>query len=231
MAITAGTPVVASASSNLTITLTAGRSVCVSCVWEGNSGVNGSTINAISFTGAGNGNATLIGSPRASGNGRVTTVQLAYLANVSTGGSTTVSVTWTGGSPVGGYWLTAVEFAGADTATFYDACTVTGADSPNTDTITLTTVSNNDLIFAYFTSGGQTTIPTIANYTGYTGAITNAHWTYGYYRLDAGAAGNNTISTGNTNANQWVWAAAGFKVAAVAGGIPKTTRLALMGVG
>jgi hypothetical protein len=119
-------------------------------------------------------------------------------------------VTWTGGSPVGGYWLTAVE---SDVALEYDNCEAKAVEPPNTDSVSLTTVTASDTVFGFFASAGQASLPTVTGYTGYTAQITNFFYTYGYYDLDVGAAGNKTITTSNTNASYWLWRVAGFKAA------------------
>jgi hypothetical protein len=156
---------------------------------------------------------TLIGTPSVLASGWTT--QMAYLGTVSSGGSKTITVTFSGA--VSSYVFLQELHDGSNGGIALDgSCNASNAASAN-PTCNVTTGSANSAIFAVLES--IDTDPTVgANYT-QLNETAWYQWEASEYDLDAGAAG--TYAADWTAASgRWTIAAAGFKPAsggAVAG--------------
>jgi hypothetical protein len=171
----------------------------------------------VSITISGESNATIHGSPHvpAGGDGYATT-QWASLANVTTGGTKTITVTWTPfvASSLGGAFALAV--AGGAAASILDVSAANDGNS-NTPSVSLTTTVANDLIVAVVNSNDGE--PSAGS--GYTlFDIPNVYiYDSSEYKLDAGAAGAKTVNFTTPGAGLgFTINAAAFKPGAAASG-------------
>lgn len=175
---------------------TAGRSVIVGVCWESTT----ITLNSVTCTGE---SVNLVGSPTTGGGARV---QLAYVAELSSGGSKTFTANFS--SSVAGAGIFAIEFAGGLASSFLDTSVNATATGTNPST-TLTTGQNNCLVI-----GVQVNTTGVATSgAGYTNIAGTSSWSKFFkaqYKLDAGAAGSNTVDWSNASSNTWIIQAASF---------------------
>lgn len=175
----------AGGASTVAVTIngvTAGNSLVVLCEWFGVTTISSITIS-------GESNATVVGSPAVNATGTVS-AQTAYLANVTTGGNKTVTLTLSGTSST--FNITVLEIVGANKASFVDASANynSGAGSVANTNSTITTVAANAALFASISANTGVT-PTAGS--GFTSVFAG---TFGAteYKLNAGAAGSQTVA-------------------------------------
>jgi hypothetical protein len=203
MAMTLGATLVHAAANGTTnapgaYVLTAGRGVIALVEWQQTSG---ETISSITVSGESN--MTLIGTP--SVNTNKFTTQMAYLGSVTSGGSKTITVNFSGSVP--SYVFLQELHDGSNGGIALDGSGNAFSDASTNPTVNVTTGSANSAIFAVLESFSDPAVG--ANYT----ELNETAW-YQYestmYDLDAGAAGtyaaNYTAASGG-----WSIAAAGFK--------------------
>ena len=202
----------------VTLTLTAGRSLVVIHNWA-----TSQTGTITSITCSNNSNLTLIGSPTRSAIDHNT--QFAYLSNIGTGGSQTVTVNMSVAQDE--MTTNVLEYIGGDTTGVYDNAVNSGSGNSANPSISLTTNTANALIVgccgddaADPTAGSGYTIITIANF-----------WNFcsGEDQLDMGAAGAKTVAFTAASGN-WIAVAAAFKIAGGAAAAEKNF-LSLLGAG
>lgn len=182
-------------------TLTTGRGVIALVVWQQTSG---ETISSVTVSGESN--MTVIGTPSVLATGWTT--QLAYLGTVTSGGSKTITVNWTGA--VNSYvWLQELHDGSNGGIALDGFCNASNAASAD-PTCNVTTGSANSAILGALESHDAD--PTVgANYTQLNETAFYS-WEASEYDLDAGAAG--TYAANWTAASgRWSIAAAGFKAA------------------
>jgi hypothetical protein len=144
--------------------------------------------------------------------------QLAYLSNIVTGGSKTITATLSGTCDSAS--IAVVEFQGGDTTGFYDAGTDASAGgSSGLLSVSVTPSVANACIVAIGNSSVGAITPH-ADYTAVTMDNINA-FVKGQYDVDVGAAGAKTVTMDPSGDNWWLIKAAAFKPA---GGAPATTR-------
>lgn len=207
MSITLGVAAVddgsSAAASTLVLTLagtTIGRSIVLGLAWD-------STTTISSITCTGESNLTLIGSPQfLSGNGYT---QLAYLGLNTTGGTKTITVTYTGSTSRRNG--AALELIGGKTGSLLDNFGSTSG-GPSADwSINITTGTNNAAILAVTTHGnGPRTTPG----GGYTDLQFGGVWGLhsAEYLLDASTAGSKTVNFTHTSTS-WGISVASFNSA------------------
>lgn len=152
-------------------------------------------------------------------------LQFAYLGQIANSGAKSIVATW---STTGDMRLTVFEVSGGDTTNFSDGAPQGATGNGTTASVGLTTGTSGCAIFALCSANGSDPTPD----TGYTViTLTNEQWfDGGQYDLDVGANGSKTVQM--TTSSDWVIAAAAFRVAGgAAGGVPKTSKLTLLGVG
>ncbi len=204
MAFTLGAGPVTATSSGSTLVLTlpgttAGRSIVVGVRWNG----VGSSIDTITCTGESN--LTVHGAAVNEAAFTGAFLQNASLANITTGGSKTITVSFVGS--VGTLRGFAVEVVGGKIASFFDASTGTTGSSPNPST-THTTGTNNALIVATGIAYGGN----ITEGSGYTLIDVSADGD-GEYKLDAGVAGAKTVDFVQAYNGAWAIQATSFNLA------------------
>lgn len=150
--------------------------------------------------------------------------QFWYLPSLSSGGSKTVTVTFSG--TVLGTIFSAV-LAGTNTASLVqDRQTATGNDT--TPTVSVTTSSSDDALFAMVSSGAGSPTPG----TGFTDIPMTDFWVFcgGEYDLSAGVAGAKTV---DSSAASGIWGinAIVMKASGGGGGAAAAPTLMLMGIG
>jgi len=196
-------------------TATVGQSIIITMIWDVAT-ASPITFNSATMSGASNGALTVIGTPTTLADspsaGRTTYLQMAYLSNIGTAGSQTVTATMSG--DVSGYvQMNVYEVAGLDTAGVYD--NQNGATGSGTaPLVSLTTNSANAFIIAQCASLGSD--PTAGS--GYTG-ITQNNWYYynnAEYDADGGAAGARNVDFA-TSSGAWAVKASSFKIPGAAG--------------
>lgn len=200
------------ATATVAVTLagtTIGRHIVVGCWWHDNS----STITSITCTGESN--LTVHGSPFTATHGP-TSWQFASLANNTTGGSKTLTLTLSANSQFMGIF--AIEFAGGNTSSFFHAVNGTKLEAPSSGTNptgSVTTTADNCLIVA----GSTDTAGTTTAGAGYTGHALGplVFQDEAEYDLDAGPAGVISVPFVNAGAGQWSVLAAAFNIADVGG--------------
>lgn len=226
-AVTSGPTVRDNLTDGNTIVLTgvgAGDSIIVAALW------NGASVTSLdNVTISGESNATLLTALGPSSPDS-TRSRLGYLANVTSGGDKTITFDLSG--PTGGSGEAfAIAVSGGNTSSLLDVeNSATGTST--TPTVNLTTTLSGALIVAIANSNNAD--PSAGS--GYTGiALSNQHWyVHGQYLVGAGAAGTKTVDMSTAGSGAWTINAAAFKAAdGVAGssGVPKTTKLAMLGVG
>lgn len=172
--------------------VSAGNSLIACIYWET------ASTNISSITVSGESNMTLIGSKvtRLS-----TTMQWAYLSNVTSGGNKDVSVNFSASS--GGGAGICFEYSGLDTTGAFDA--VNSGDSVTTAVISLTTTAANALVLgSLLCDFNQSNYSALSGYTHLVTGTSNwpangylAKYPVGCEDLDGGAAGaRNVGSTG-----------------------------------
>ena len=181
-------------------TLTTGRGLVAMILWQQ---ASGDTISSITVSGESN--MTLIGTPSVLATGW--TSQMAYLGSVTSGGSKTITVTFSG-SISASYGFFQELHDGSNGGIALDGfCNASNAASTD-PTCNVSTATANSAIFAV--SESHDADPTVgANYTQLS-EIAFFSWEASMYDLDAGAAG--TYAANWTAASgRWTIAAAGFK--------------------
>ena len=211
MAMTLGATVVHANGSGTTnapgaYVLTTGRGVIAMVIWQQ---TGGETISSVTVSGESN--MTLIGTPSVLAIGWTT--QMAYLGTVTSGGSKTITVNFSGS--VSSYvFLQELHDGSNGGIALSGSGNASNAASAN-PTVDVTTDAANAAILSVLTH--IDTDPSVG--ANYTSLATSAffQWEETEYDLDAGAAGtyaaNWTASSG-----RWTVAAAGFKPSAGGGG-------------
>lgn len=198
---------------------TAGRAIVGGLTWN----LDGTTVASVSATGESN--ATLVGSAAESTGSNGTQIgQLFYFPNLASGGSKTVTVTFSGTPPDGTIW--AMEVSGGNTslpdtnASWHLEVGATVASGSPSGSITTNTA--NALIVTQVI-GGQLDDP--APPTGYTGvALTPTDFRQGAaYLLDAGTAGSETVTWTIGTSDQYSLNIAAFRLV---GGLSVAARTA-----
>jgi hypothetical protein len=194
------------ASVNLTINgCTAGNAIIFGAYWSDPS----TTISSATLTGESNG--TLIGTaPHNSGSNGDAKCQLGYFQNLAAGGNKTLTINFSG-APANGLGIWAFEVSGGSTTALLDAHNE-GTGTSGTPSISVTTTAANDLLVG-IVAGGTGADPsagsgfTIIAVTQF--GVRNA----GEYKLDAGAAGSKSVDFTLGTSDDYVVAAAAFKLA------------------
>lgn len=182
---------------------TIGRQIIAGLRWYGTS--SSTTISSITCTGESN--LTIHGSPLREG-GTEETMQFASLANNTTGGDKTLTLTLSGTGNHKGIF--ALEVAGGDTTSFFNAEQGTTGSSTN-PTGSVTTTANNCAVVAML--GGYGAESAGAGFTGYAFDQFNSG-DMAEYDLDVGTAGVISVPFVNPFNNVWIVKAAAFNVAA-----------------
>jgi len=176
---------------------TAGRHLVIGIGWE-----SGGSSNLVSLTCSGE-TVVLVGSPVAAS----ARIQLAYIAELASGGSKTITATFSTSTAA---YMFVREFAGGDPSDFLDASNTGSATSTN-PSISLTTTTDNCLIVGVETNTTGNPSPG----SGYTDFGVSNGWSVffeGEYDLDAGSAGAKTVDWSNASSTPWAIAAAAFTV-------------------
>ncbi len=192
---------------------TAGRGIVILIVWQDDGGAR--TITSVTVSGEAN--ATVIAGSKADGASAVDHTQCAFLNNITTGGTKTITVTFSGSAYSS---AVAVEVIGHDTAAAVDNSTSFAA-AFSALTTTLTTNTANCAIFAVCTANDSNEPTAGANFT----LLSNPRANNGYrdedeYWLDSGVAGSKTVAFGGVAADGWViLSAISVKLASAASGL------------
>lgn len=209
MAIAVAVGPVTAASSGTTSTLsfnltsvTAGHSIVVGVYWF----KSGATPTISSITCTSESDLTVHGSPTINSN---RTCQMASLANVTTGGTKTITITMSESiDNAARLCAFGMSVSGADTSNFFDTSGgSTGAST--TASTSITTARDGNLLAAIACNLGGGTGTAGSGYTGGSIAST-AGLQYYEYDADAGTAGSKTVDIGWSVSNNWVIAAASF---------------------
>lgn len=176
---------------------TAGRHLVIAVMWE-------SASNLLSSLTCSGETIQLIGTKTSGG---PASIQLAYIASLSSGGNKTITAAFSSSVAAA---IMVREFAGGDAADFLDANN-TGSGTSTNPSISLTTGSDNCLIVA--AESNQVGNPSPGS--GYTDfGVSNGWSTFfeGQYDLDAGSAGSKTVDWANASSTNWAIAAASFNI-------------------
>jgi hypothetical protein len=182
---------------------TAGRSIIIVLHWY-----DPSVTLVPTITISGESNATLIAGSKFTNQLTNANGQIAYLANIGTGGNKTITVTF-GGSVYAD--VAVMEYAGLDTSSQPDAST--SAFGTTTATTTLTTTTANALIVA----GGANDSGDFSAGSGYTlfggaGMSNGSAYSEAEDQLDMGSAAPKTVAFTGFGSN-WAMTIASFKAA------------------
>ena len=173
---------------------TAGRSLVVGVCWASPATISSITCN-------GESNLTVHGSPVNHASIGIYS-QIASLANITTGGTKTITVTFSSTpSYRSGY---AVELIGGDTSNWFGAVS-SGTGTSANPSIAHTTAANAAFIASIMTNVSP---PTAGS--NYTFVPLGTTYQFGEYDLDAGAAGAKTVDYTNATSDAWAIAAASF---------------------
>lgn len=194
-----GSPGAGSTSISFTVTgCTAGNSLVVGVEW-----VDGSAnISSISCTGESN---LTVHGTKLSNSGITSAIQLASLAEITSSGSKTITVTLSTSSTYRGAF--ALELVGGNTASFFDAVTPLSGSGTNPSG-SHTTGTANAAIVAIVSDVANTT----AAGSGYTFIDMVGDFRDGEYILDAGAAGAKTVDFVAAGSGTWRIQAASFNL-------------------
>lgn len=176
---------------------TAGRSLVVGAEWVS------SSPNISSITCSGESDLTLIGS-KVSNSGITSSCQLAYLANITTSGDKTITITLSSAATYRGAF--GYEFSGGRAADFLDA-SLTGTGSSADPSISLTTGEDNTLVVSICSAVNAVS----AAGSAYTLINMGGSFRDGEYDLDGGTAGARAVDYTATTGS-WAVAAASFNL-------------------
>lgn len=193
---------------------TAGRSLVITMMW----GDATTTLSSVTITSESN--ATIIASSLATNATTPYRVQQACLANITTGGNKTITMTLsdTNSDQIS---IGAMEYQGGDTTDFCTGAANGSNANSGTPNVSVTTSFNNSLVVvsAYSTSAEPTAA---AGYTQWTGGRPNAGWFEDDWDdVDVGTAGSQSITAG-AGGSEWAMSAAEYKAAGGGGGGPNT---------
>jgi hypothetical protein len=159
--------------------------------------------------------------------------QWVAIANVANSGGKTITCTLTG-APTAGYTnrQRAWRLSGADTTTPDDGASIIATGTSTTPTLNLTTTVFPDGIFSVQTSKGAAPTGFESGFTSET--VSADSWYMGaQYDIDVGSPGTKAVGYTLASSNEWSTCAIAIKEsgATAGGGVPKTTRLTMLGVG
>ena len=184
-------------SLQVSLSCTAGRNIIVAVHWYSDT-----TISSITCTGESN--LTVHGSrlsDTGSGNNHL---QVAYLANLTSGGTKTFTVTMSGVTDY--LHIKVTEITGADAADFIEAIgTNTGAYPSTSATASATSTLANSILYlaAGSTYFGVSGTPD-AEFTELSDSQVLAGWSWAGYDLDAGTAGTETGTVTMSEGDDWM---------------------------
>jgi len=204
-------------SATLALTLkgtTSGNQIIVGVKWD-------AAVTISSITCSGESNLTVHGSPLEDYNATDTYIQLASLADITTGGDKTITVTMSGSVVNDGLYMTALEVVGGDTGGFYDTQT-TAVGASGSPSVNITPTNDDSLIIGFggeeaFNNYGKpgTNFAELIDYP-----VINAGHVFMVARWNAGTAGSKTVGftkIENTS-NDYMIIAAAFNSGAGASG-------------
>jgi len=189
---------------------TAGRSLVITMQW----GDATTTLSSVTITSESN--ATIMTNSLATNATTPYRIQQACLANITTGGNKTITMTLsnTNSDQIS---IGAMEYTGGDTTDFCTGAANGANANSGTPSVNLTTSFNNSLVVvsAYSTSAEPTAA---TGYTQWTGGRPDAGWFEDDWDdVDVGSAGAKTITAG-AGGSEWAISATEYKVAG--GGSP-----------
>lgn len=198
---TQGTPEAPSSDAVVVLTgCTAGNSIVIEVIWYH------ATVTISNITISGESNATVHGSPTKNASGSNMTHQFASLAEVTSSGDKTITVTFSGSADAGHIW--AMEVSGGDTSDFFEASNGSTGNSTNGSTTIDTAASGSLIVGGWSGNNGDATAGSL-----YTQVVVPniSWWDEAEYDLNAGSAGTKTVDFIH-DSGQWVATAAAFNV-------------------
>lgn len=197
---------------------TAGRMLVISVGWWESGGGGPFTISSVTVSGESA--ATIVAGSKVSDPTNANTGQIAYLANITSGGNKTVTVNFSGSTYIG---CGVMEYSGQDTASQPDTSTTqsnndgTGATTCNS---TITTAANS-LIVAICWNNNVNAVTAGSTYTLWTGfPSTGSGYQKTEDKVDAGTAGSEAVLFAGGPYQGAFMSVVSFKVASGGGGGP-----------